>query len=32
MIGLDYLNWTTEYKGLDDGTDNRFNPYLIYNF
>ncbi|RMH22360.1 MAG: hypothetical protein D6696_03625, partial [Acidobacteria bacterium] len=32
MIGLDYLNWKTRFKGLPSGTDNRLNLYLIYNF
>jgi hypothetical protein len=30
VLGLDYLRWTTEYQGLDDGTDDRFNLYLVY--
>jgi hypothetical protein len=32
MIGIDYLNWQTEFKGLPEGDDNRFNLYLVYNF
>ena len=32
MIGLDYLYWRTDYRGLEEGTDNRFNLYFIYNF
>lgn len=32
LIGVDYLRWTTEYLGLEDGTDNRWNLYLVYNF
>ncbi len=32
QIGVDYLRWTTEYKGQGDGTDNRVNLFLIYNF
>lgn len=32
MVGFDYLYWTTEFKGLDDGTDNRFNLYVVYTF
>jgi hypothetical protein len=31
-IGLDYLKWTTDYKDLAEGEDNRFNLYLIYDF
>lgn len=31
-VGLDYLHWTTEYVGLDEGTDNRLNLYVIYFF
>ncbi len=31
-VGLDYLDWTTEYLGLARGEDNRFNVYLIYDF
>ena len=32
VVGLDYLRWTTEYLGLPDGTDNRFNAYVVYSF
>lgn len=32
QVGLDYLHWTTEFVGLADGTDDRFNLYLIYFF
>ena len=32
LLGIDFLRWTTEYKGLADGTDNRTNLYLTYNF
>jgi hypothetical protein len=33
LIGLDYLNWTTEWTGgMPDGTDNRFNLFGQYNF
>ena len=32
VIGLDYLYWKTEYVGVPDGTDNRVNLYVIYNF
>lgn len=31
-IGVDYLYWQTRYKGIKDGTDNRFNLYMIYGF
>ncbi len=31
-IGLDYLNWTTDYKDFDEGDDNRFNLYIMYKF
>ncbi|HSL83747.1 MAG TPA: hypothetical protein VLF66_13310 [Thermoanaerobaculia bacterium] len=31
-VGLDYLRWTTEYVGLDEGTDNRLNLYIVYFF
>lgn len=31
-VGLDYLRWTTEYKGRAKGEDNRFNAYVIYDF
>ncbi|MBI2901858.1 MAG: hypothetical protein HYY17_16865, partial [Planctomycetes bacterium] len=31
-FGLDYLNWTTMYKGFDDGTDNRFQFYAAFKF
>lgn len=32
LLGLDYLRWKTEFVGLDDGTDNRLNLYVVYNF
>ncbi len=32
LVGIDFLHWTTEFKGLADGTDNRTNLYLTYNF
>jgi hypothetical protein len=32
VIGLDYLYWKTEYVGAPEGTDNRLNAYVIYNF
>lgn len=32
LLGIDYLNWRTEYRDLDAGEDNRFNLYLAYNF
>jgi len=31
-IGMEYLSWTTQYKGLDDGTDNRVKLYAMYMF
>ncbi len=32
-IGLDYLNWTTEYNGgFDKGQDNRFQAFVSYKF
>lgn len=31
-VGLDYLDWTTEYRTLADGEDHRFNLYLMYEF
>lgn len=31
-IGIDYLRWTTEYKQLPTGRDNRINAYFVYNF
>lgn len=31
-VGLDYLHWTTEFAGLDEGTDNRLNLYIVYLF
>ena len=31
-FGLDYLYWKTDLKGLNDGTDNRVNLYMIYGF
>lgn len=31
-VGVDYLRWRTEYRGLPAGTDNRINAYAIYNF
>lgn len=31
-FGMDYLYWTTHFKGLNKGTDNRFNLYFIYGF
>jgi hypothetical protein len=32
VVGIDYLHWTTEYLGLPEGTDNRFNAYVVYSF
>jgi len=31
-IGLEYLNWTTDYVGFDEGTNNRFVAFIAYNF
>jgi hypothetical protein len=30
--GIDYTYWKTEFKGLNEGTDNRVNFYLMYGF
>jgi len=30
--GIDYTFWQTRFKGLNEGTDNRFNLYLMYAF
>lgn len=32
VIGADYLRWRTEYVGLPEGTNNRVNAYVTYNF
>jgi len=32
VFGIDYLYWTTDYKGSPRGTNNRANAYFIYNF
>jgi hypothetical protein len=32
ILGMDYLYWTTQYKGAERGTNNRVNAYFIYNF
>jgi hypothetical protein len=32
LIGVDYLRWTTDYRGLRSATDNRVNVYLQYDF
>jgi len=32
LVGIDYLRWTTDFKGLERGTDNRVNLYLQYSF
>ena len=32
LIGLDYIYWKTEYKGLRDGDANRFNLFFQYDF
>jgi hypothetical protein len=31
-IGMDYLNWTTDYVGFGPGVDNRFQWYISYKF
>jgi hypothetical protein len=31
-IGLDYLNWTTDYLGVGSGHDHRFQSYISYKF
>lgn len=31
-LGFNYLYWTTSYKGMDRGIDNRFNVYLTRRF
>lgn len=30
--GVDYIYWRTEFKGVNEGTDNRVNAYLAYTF
>jgi hypothetical protein len=30
--GIDYTYWNTRFKGINEGTDNRFNLYLMYGF
>ncbi len=32
QAGVEYLNWTTEYIGLQEGDANRFQVYLAYYF
>lgn len=32
QLGIDYIRWTTRYRGLGRGLDNRFDVYAIYNF
>ena len=32
QIGFEYIRWTTRYRGLALGLDNRFDLYAIYNF
>lgn len=32
VINLEYLNWTTEYKGFEDGTSDRVRLYAAYKF
>ena len=31
-LGMDYIYWKTNLKGLEKGTDKRVNRYLIYSF
>ncbi len=31
-MGIEYLNWTTEYKGFGNGTDNRLGAHIAYYF
>jgi hypothetical protein len=31
-FGLDYMNWTTDYVGLGEGDDNRFQLFIAYRF
>lgn len=31
-IGLEYLNWTTQFNGLEEGTANRFAAWIAYYF
>lgn len=31
-LGLDYINWRTQYKTGPDGTDNRVNGYFTFTF
>lgn len=31
-IGIEYLRWTTEFVGLDDGTDDRVGAFIAYKF
>ncbi|HUR29233.1 MAG TPA: hypothetical protein VM509_13680 [Planctomycetota bacterium] len=31
-FGLEYLDWTTKYIGLDDGTDKRVVAFVAFNF
>ena len=32
QVAVEYLHWTTEYKGLDDGIANRVDIHFTYNF
>ena len=32
QAAIEYIYWTTEYKGLDDGTANRVDLHFTYNF
>jgi len=32
LIGIDYLRWTTTFKGFERGLDNRVNIFFAYHF
>ena len=32
LVGIDYLRWTTEFKDLENGLDNRVNAYSVLRF
>ncbi len=32
LVGLDYVRWKTDFKGLAPGTDNRINAYVQYGY
>ena len=32
QLGLEYLNWTTDYVGFSDGKDNRVAAFIAYRF